>query len=87
MVIHCEGKSRQIGKCLQKRNGNHFGGHLLALFGDHFFCGRITFLLNLRYRGVWGLVCIPSSLYQIYHMKYSLLCLKRTLTGPDNLST
>ena len=31
---------------IQKNNGDHYGGELLALFGDHLFV--IAFFLNLR---------------------------------------
>ena len=36
---------RRIAKTkgIQKNNGDHFGGELLALFGDHLFCECMTF--------------------------------------------
>ena len=40
MLITFFDKSRMI---VRKNNGDHFGGQLLALFGDHFFCGCMTF--------------------------------------------
>ena len=38
-----------------KKNGNHSGGEILAYFGMHHFCGRMTiFFFNSRYRGGGG---------------------------------
>ena len=28
-----------------KNNGGHFEGEILALFGDHLFCGRMGFFV------------------------------------------
>ena len=42
-----------IAKCLQKRNGNHYGVDLLALFGDLYF-------LNLGCRGGGGTPPFPT---------------------------
>ena len=51
-----------------KNNGDHFGGEIVALFGVHNFSARRAILFfNLRYRGVWVLVCIPPSLYDIFY--------------------
>ena len=32
----------RIAEGIPKNNGEHFGGKILALFGGHFFCGRMT---------------------------------------------
>ena len=69
------GKSRQIAANLQKiifatdriaegipkNNGDHFGGELLAVFGDHLFCDCMTlFYFNLRYKGGLGPGLYPT---------------------------
>ena len=33
----------RIAEGIQKNNGNHFGGELLALFGNHLFCECMNF--------------------------------------------
>ena len=37
----------RIAESHPKNNGDHFAGEMLALFGDHFFCGRLTFIFFL----------------------------------------
>ena len=44
-----------------KKNGDHSGGEILAYFGMHHFCGRMTiFFFNSRYRGGLGSGLYPT---------------------------
>ena len=44
-----------------KKNGDHSGGEILAYFGVHHFCGRMTnFFFNSRYRGGLGPGLYPT---------------------------
>ena len=45
----------RIAEVRPKKNGDHSGGEILAYFGVHHFCGRMTiFFFNSRYRGGGG---------------------------------
>ena len=56
-----------------KKNGDHSGGEILAYFGVHRFCGRMSiFFFNSRYRGGLGpglymLANVLPSPYQIFY--------------------
>ena len=44
-----------------KKNGDHSGGEILAYFGVHHFCGRMTIsFFNSRYRGGLGPGLYPT---------------------------
>ena len=44
-----------------EKNGDHSGGEILAYFGVHHFCGRMTiFFFNSRYRGGLGPGLYPT---------------------------
>ena len=51
-----------------KKNDDHSGGEILAYFGVHHFCGRMTIFFSIQgIGGVWVLGCIPPSPYQIFY--------------------
>ena len=50
-----------------KNNGDHFGGEIVAVFGILHFCGRMIFFSIQSVVFFWVMVCIPSSLYQIFY--------------------
>ena len=58
----------RIAVGIPKNNGDHSGDEIVALFGMHLFGGRMTIFFSIQgVGGVWVMVCIPLSLYQIFY--------------------
>ena len=63
MAITFFKKLRRIAsqRATQKKNGDHFGGEIVALFGVHHFNARgAIYFFNLRYRGGLGHGLYPT---------------------------
>ena len=63
---HHRGPSKKQWRSLWRQNSSSF-------CRAPFWWSQGNFFFNLRYRGVWGMVCIPRSLYQtFYQIFYNL---------------